>query len=182
MTTLLQCYATIAGTALLGGGALKISSCALNDLPEIEDSENAFGMYLDGYRWVPTAFSNSSKKAFYYDSTMTLRISANNNFKGENARFSFYINNMSGPGIYNASFVSRLSEFPHCRDSTRYDPDDKCEDYYKLVNASDSYIEIVEFDSADYKVSGFFNMILVDDSGEEVNITEGRFRLDMNPF
>jgi hypothetical protein len=58
-------FKIILGGVLLGLLMLRISSCALNDLPEIEDSESVFGMYLDGSIWVPNVLSNSNKKAFY---------------------------------------------------------------------------------------------------------------------
>jgi hypothetical protein len=48
-----------------------------------------------------------------------------------------------------------------------------------VVDQSDSFIEIVEFDTTGFRVSGFFNMILINDSGDKISITEGRFSLDL---
>lgn len=182
MFIIIQLLKVISGVILLGLFMLRISSCALNDLPEIEDSENVFGMYLNGSRWVPNVFSNSSKMAYYYAPHKTLKIQAIKTFNSGDAIFTYYISNFEGAGKYQASFFMEFKATPYCSDSTRYDPNSRCENYFRLDNTTDSFIEIVEFDSVEYKVSGFFNMVLVNDSGEEVNITEGRFRLDTNHF
>jgi hypothetical protein len=137
-------------------------------------------MYLDGSRWVPNVFSNSNKKAFYYAPTRTLQISASNSFKGEKAWFSFYINDLTGTGIYQVSYVSEFQEYPNCRDSTRYDPNDNCAIEFKVVDPNDSFIEIIEFDTIEFRVSGYFDMVLFNDSGNKIGITEGRFSLNLN--
>jgi hypothetical protein len=182
MSIIVQLSKIIIGAILLGLLTLKINSCALNELPEIDDNESVFGMYLNGSRWVPNVFSNSSKRAYYYAPNKTLKIQAIKTLNSGDAKFTFYINKFEGVGKYQASFFMEFKSTPYCSDSTRYDPNSRCENYFRLVNTTDSFVEIVEFDSVEYKVSGFFDMVLVNDSGDEVNITEGRFRLDTNHF
>lgn len=180
MSIIVQLSKIILGAILLGLLTLKISSCALNELPEIDDNENVFGMYLEGYRWVPNVFSNSSKRAYYYAPHKTLKIQAIKTLNSGDAKFTFYISNIEGVGKYQASFFMEFKATPYCSDSTRYDPNSDCKNYFRLVNSSDSFVEIIEFDTIELRVSGYFDMVLFNDSGNKIGITEGRFSLNLN--
>jgi hypothetical protein len=180
MSIIAQLSKTILGATILGILTLKISSCALNELPDIDDNKSVFGMYLNGSRWIPNAFSNSSKRAYYYAPYKILKIQAIKTLNSGDAKFAFYISNVKGVGVYQASFFMEFKATPNCLDSTRYDANSGFKDYFKLVNPGDSYIEIVEFDSIESRVSGYFDMVLHNDSGTKIDITEGRFSLNLN--
>jgi hypothetical protein len=55
-----------------------------------------------------------------------------------------------------------------------------CPIEFKVVDPNDSFIEIIEFDTIEFRVSGYFDMVLFNDSGNKIGITEGRFSLNLN--
>ncbi|WP_435138437.1 hypothetical protein [Formosa sp. A9] len=145
--------------------------------PATQTGEQTFGCLINGEPFVPPIFGRNAPKAFYQfvDGAYTLNISGSN-----------------GGGSTLQSISIGAIDTPFIIEETTYALYEESEGkYYGKYNIGGGItysgtsseelpgtLTITNFDPKNFIISGTFEFTVLDDDGNEINITDGRF--DMN--
>ena len=171
---------------------LILIGCKKEDvLPDItHDGRNTFGMLINGEIWqpyVPGVFSPSSNApSIKYDETSNLLIIEAENLHTNESLF-FISTNIKNIGIYHFSYKqyanvpdSLINIYDFCKDSTRFELNFICSGSYKLQDSLISKLEITRLDISAKIISGTFSLKMKNQTGNYLEITEGRFDAKYN--
>lgn len=162
-------------------------SCKRDDiLPDAtQDGRNTLGMLIDGKIW--TAYfpgiqlEASDLIVNYYSNRQLLLITAVNSSKNnQEQRFYAYAQKIKSTGNFNFScrqdFVyTECKDCNYCVDSTRFENGGDCVGSFMLVDSTLSNLNITRIDTMKRIISGKFSLKLKNRTGNQINITEGRF-------
>ena len=158
-----------------------VTSCNKEELPEITDNgSNTFGMLVNGEIWLPYSPINILKPlpygvTYYHSSKIhTLRLLAENTNKHEIV--NLIAENVDTVGTYHFSYRDN-SIVSDSADSTVFVVTN-INDKYKLNDSINSVLSITRFDK--WIVSGTFSLEMVDNKGNKLKITQGRFDIHYN--
>lgn len=138
--------------------------------PASQTGEQTFGCLIDGKAFLPDTFGRGRPNAFYQyiDGKYTFAISSSNDenqiFKGiiltgrevEPLLEEKYSLSNKGSGNYFGEIMIDLNLFTTNNDSS-------------------GFLKITNFDEENYILSGTFEFTVLDDDGNEIEITDGRF-------
>jgi hypothetical protein len=154
---------------------LLVSTTSCNDdLPkETQEGRNTFGMLVDGEKWEsPTLGYNPD--AYYYPGYKCLIIYAKSRY--DDGEITIVVNNIDKQGSYPISYKTSV---PMSIDSTRLFNNENLLTSYTLLSESESQISFTKMDTVKNIVAATFSMKLVNRNEEIINITSGRFDLNL---
>lgn len=145
--------------------------------PATQTGAQTFGCLINGEVFVPPIFGNNAPSAFYQllNGTYTLGISGRSNANG--GIKSIIIGGIDIPSInettyalesLNSGVFYSLYDFENEGDSVTYYTNEDLPGILTITN----------FDQINFIISGTFEFTILDNDGNEINITNGRF--DMN--
>ncbi|WP_040279307.1 hypothetical protein [Psychroserpens damuponensis] len=145
--------------------------------PMTQTGEQTFGCLINGEPFIPPSFGSNAPNAFYQfvDGAYTLGISARNN-----SSIGLQSIIIGGIDIVNINEITYdLESFSIGNLYGLYDLvlDENSETYYTNENYPGT-LTITNFDNQNFIISGTFEFIVLDDDGNEINITDGRFDLN----
>lgn len=144
-----------------------------DDLPEETQEGNTFGMKVNGTNWeIPT--TDYKPVAAYYSNDKCLIVRAAKKNSTEN--IVLVANNIDRSGEFNINFRTSISTLG---DSTRLSSNNDYPNSYTLLSETESVLNIAKFDTVTNVVSATFSMKLRNRSGESLEITNGRFDIDL---
>jgi len=157
---------------------LIIQSCQLISTPEqIISGPGTLGMRVNGKVWNTGVINTYASSILFYN-TKDIRIDAGISRNGDQESLLIAINNVSSIGYYNMGFLKPASVSP--RDSTKFWYGDNEFEAYHLLSARTSLITITRFDTVYHVLAGKFNCSLINNKGDTLNLTDGRFELHLN--
>ena len=173
---------------------LNLSSCEPVGLPDItETGENTFGMKVDGKDWIASSsiginYSPPILSVQYYSISRGLVISSYNEWRNESV--TFYIPNVVGVGDYFFTCGYSLPDMSdadstnnYCRTRfIKYNNDDSPENNFVLYDKNESNMRITKFDTINKIISGTFSVNLYNSYGEKIEITDGRFEVELQIY
>ncbi|WP_405203080.1 hypothetical protein [Dokdonia sp. LLG6352-1] len=149
----------------------------LDELPAAtQTGAQTLGCLINGEPFIPSNFGNSAPNAFYQfvDGAYTLSISASSG--GGDSFQSILIGTIDNPQIIdeNSSYALISCALPnYCGELTSF-PDELIA--VNSQNSNPGLLTITRFD--DSIISGTFGFTVLDNDGNEITITDGRFDLN----
>jgi len=144
--------------------------------PATQTGAQTFGCLINGEAFVPPNFGSNSPSAFYQfvDGAYTLGISARTG--GGTELKSINIGCLDVPLLEETNYT--LLEFATGNYFGEYTIGGGI-DYHGITSISNpGVLTITNFDQTNFIISGTFSFTVLDNNGNEINITNGRF--DMN--
>ena len=144
--------------------------------PATQTGEQTFGCLINGEPFVPPSFGSNAPNAFYQfvDDAYTLGISAGTG--GGTELKSINIGCLDMPPIEETTYT--LLEFA----SGNYFGEYRIGGGFVLNGSSTTEnsgnLTVTNIDNSNFIISGTFEFTVLDDNGNEINITDGRFDLN----
>lgn len=144
--------------------------------PATQTGAQTFGCLINGEAFVPPSFGSNAPSAFYQfvDGAYTLGISAGTG--GGTELKSINIGCLDMPLIEETNY--NLLEFVTGNYFGEYYLGGGNGEIYSTTVNNPGTLTITRFDQENFIISGTFNFTVLDNDGNEINITNGRF--DMN--
>jgi hypothetical protein len=152
------------------------------DLPKpTKDGKNTFGCKVNGKSWVPNGIMGPTPSPpvsltySLYKDDYSVRIHAIRRIKGIKDNIDIHLNNVNKPGTYSLNSDKTNCPWPlKCENYGRYYTYDPDSDYITSAQIGGT-VTITRADTVAKIVSGNFSFKAVDQGGNQVTITKGRF-------
>ena len=155
----------------------------LSKLPrQTQEGAGTFGMLVNGKSWQPYSFMPTiiNRKPLYISYSLRdkfVRVQTRNEQSKE--WFLFAVTDISGIGSYTINsklyFSTSDSAYADCNNTTRFEEDYNCLLSYKFNKLLSSSVNITRLDTIQKIVSGTFEVELISDNNQKLQITNGRF-------
>lgn len=141
--------------------------------PATQTGAQTFGCLIDGKAFVPPKFGINAPRAFYQfvGGAYTLSIGGSTS-EAPNLK-SVLIGAIDVPAIVISSYQLKFEESGNFH--SEYLIGGGTIFSGGTTNANPGILTIIRFDPANFIISGTFNFSVLDDNGDEIKITEGRF-------
>jgi hypothetical protein len=157
---------------------LFIQSClSITQEPIIISGPGTLGVHINGKVW-NTGGINTYASSIFFHNTKDIRIDAGISRNTDHESLVIVINNVSSIGYYNMGFLKPASLSP--RDSTKFLYGDNESEAYHLQSPRNSLVTITRFDTVYNVLAGTFNSSLINNKGDTLKLTDGRFELHLN--
>ncbi|WP_452224054.1 hypothetical protein [Lacinutrix chionoecetis] len=144
--------------------------------PATQTGEQTFGCLINGEPFVPPNFGGNAPNAFYQfvDDAYTLGISAGTG--GGSELKSINIGCLDMPLIEETTYT--LLEFASGNYFGEFFRGGGVGLIFSTTESNPGTLNITNFDNENFIISGTFEFSVIDDDGNEINITDGRFDLN----
>ena len=144
--------------------------------PATQTGEQTFGCLINGEAFVPPSFGSNSPSAFYQfvDGAYTLGISASKG--GGNELESILLGALDVSNIVEANYLLKSEQSGNFLG--KYLIGGGIISNSVTTDEIPGELVITKFDSENFIISGTFEFTVLDNDGQEIHITDGRF--DMN--
>ena len=169
-------------------GLLIITSCDKNDdqipleqlPPATQTGAQTFGCLINGKPFIPPLFGSNSPRAFYQFArgAYTLGISAGKGGGVEMVNIFIGAIDINGLQVGEYSLIERKSGNYFGTYLGGAEAEEGWLSIFSTSNGNPGVLNITNFDPEKFIISGTFSFTLIDENGEKIQITDGRF--DMN--